>query len=163
MTRLLLLAALTALVAAPPARAATAGTVEYEIVAEWNSLPYDVPSPEGRAYKKALMQGVKVDSKGNVDGLPNTLLEAMASGRAILASRVAGIPDVLSDGVEGLLVPPGEASSIRQGLLRLASSLSLRTHLGEGALRRVKRDLTWERVAATLEESYVQARTLAKR
>ena len=66
MTRLLLLAALTALVAAPPARAATAGTVEYEIVAEWNSLPYDVPSPEGRAYKKALMQGVKVDSKGNV-------------------------------------------------------------------------------------------------
>ncbi|MBX7186252.1 MAG: glycosyltransferase [Vicinamibacteria bacterium] len=103
-----------------------------------------------------------VDSKGNVDGLPNTLLEAMASGRAILASRVAGIPDVLSDGVEGLLVPPGDASSIREGLLRLASSVSLRTHLGEGALRRVKRDLTWERVAATLEESYVQARTLAK-
>jgi glycosyltransferase involved in cell wall biosynthesis len=104
-----------------------------------------------------------VDSKGNVDGLPNSLLEAMATGRAIIASRVAGIPDVLSDGVEGLLVPPGDASAIHEALLRLASSASLRTQLGEGALRRVKRDLTWERVATTLEESYVQARTLAKR
>ncbi|MGC4001598.1 MAG: L-dopachrome tautomerase-related protein [Anaeromyxobacter sp.] len=66
MNRFVLLAALLALAAPSPSRAATAGNVEYEIVAEWNSLPYDVPSAEGQAYKKALMQGVKVDSKGNV-------------------------------------------------------------------------------------------------
>lgn len=104
-----------------------------------------------------------VDSKGNVDGLPNALLEAMASGRAIIASRVAGIPDVVRDGVEGILVPPGDAASLREALLRLAANPGLRAELGEGALRRVRRDLTWERVAGTLEECYVQAQALAKR
>jgi len=104
-----------------------------------------------------------VDSKGNVDGLPNALLEAMASGRAIVASRVAGIPDVVRDGVEGVLVPPADAGSIREALTRLAANGGLRAELGEGASRRVQRDLTWDRVAATLEESYVQAQALAKR
>ncbi|HQZ18266.1 MAG TPA: glycosyltransferase family 4 protein, partial [Vicinamibacteria bacterium] len=104
-----------------------------------------------------------IDSKGNVDGLPNVLLEAMASGRAIVASRVAGIPDVVRDGVEGVLVPPADAGSVREALKRLAADGGLRAELGEGAARRVQRDLTWDRVAATLEESYVQAQALAKR
>jgi len=104
-----------------------------------------------------------VDSKGNVDGLPNVLLEAMAAGKAIVASRVAGIPDVVRDGVEGILVPPKDPASIREALLRLAGNAGLRTELGEGAASRVRRELTWDRVAGTLEECYVQAQTLAKR
>ena len=104
-----------------------------------------------------------VDSKGNVDGLPNALLEAMASGRAVLASRVAGIPDVVRDGVEGVLVPPGNAASIREALRGLAQNADLRAELGKAAARRAAKDLTWDRVAATLEESYVQAQALAKR
>ena len=43
------------------------------------------------------------DQRGNVDGLPNVLLEAMASGRAVLASRAAGMDGVIQDGVNGLL------------------------------------------------------------
>ncbi len=104
-----------------------------------------------------------VDSKGNVDGLPNALLEAMASGRAIVASRVAGIPDVVRDGIEGVLVPPADSASIREALTRLAANGGLRAELGEAAARRAQRDLTWDRVAATLEEIYVQAQALAKR
>ncbi len=104
-----------------------------------------------------------VDSKGNVDGLPNALLEAMAAGRPIVASRVAGIPDVVTDGIEGLLVPPKDAPALRSALLRLAKDTSLREALGSNARLRVERDLTWERVASTLEECYVQAQTLAKR
>lgn len=104
-----------------------------------------------------------VDSKGNVDGLPNALLEAMAAGRPIVASRVAGIPDVLEDGIEGVLVPPKDPPSLRAALTRLGSDPSLRAELGRAAESRVRRDLTWDRVASTLEDCYVQAQTLAKR
>ena len=104
-----------------------------------------------------------IDSHGNVDGLPNALLEAMAAGRPIVASRVAGIPDVMTDGVEGVLVPQNDAPALRDAMLHLADDLPGRRALGENARRRVERDLTWERVASTLEECYVQAQTLAKR
>jgi glycosyltransferase involved in cell wall biosynthesis len=104
-----------------------------------------------------------VDSLGNVDGLPNALLEAMAAGRAIVASRVAGIPDVVRDGVEGILVPPGEAKPLREVLIRLAADPARRAELGAAAADRVSRDLTWARVATSFEECYVQAQTLAKR
>ena len=104
-----------------------------------------------------------IDSNGNVDGLPNALLEAMATGRPIVASRVAGIPDVVTDGVEGVLVPQNDGPPLRAAVLRLAGDPHGRKVLGENARRRVERDLTWERVASTLEECYVQAQTLAKR
>jgi glycosyltransferase involved in cell wall biosynthesis len=104
-----------------------------------------------------------VDSKGNVDGLPNVLLEAMAAGKAIVASRVAGIPDVVRDGVEGLLVPPRDPAALREALRGLAANAGLRAELGARAALRVQRELTWERVASTLEEAYVQAQALAKR
>ena len=103
------------------------------------------------------------DSKGNVDGLPNSLLEAMAAGRAIVASRVAGIPDVMTDGVEGTLVPPRDAVSLRAALLRLSTDPGRRAEMGAAASARAKRDLSWDRVCATLEECYVQAQTLAQR
>lgn len=104
-----------------------------------------------------------IDSRGNVDGLPNALLEAMAAGGAIVASRVAGIPDVVTDGVEGVLVPPGEPAPLREALLRLATDSSRRAALGGAAAARVHRDLTWDRVASTLEDCYVHAKTLAER
>lgn len=104
-----------------------------------------------------------IDSKGNVDGLPNALLEAMAAGRAIVASRVAGIPDVVTHGVEGLHAAPGDAAALREAILALSSNKAMRASLGAAAANRVFRDLTWNRVASTLEDCYVQAQALAKR
>jgi glycosyltransferase involved in cell wall biosynthesis len=104
-----------------------------------------------------------IDSEGNVDGLPNTLLEAMAAGKAIVASRVAGIPDVMTHDVEGILVPQKDSKALRAALLRLEREPPRRKELGAAALSRVQRDLTWDRVASTFEECYVQAQTLAKR
>jgi glycosyltransferase involved in cell wall biosynthesis len=104
-----------------------------------------------------------IDSRGNVDGLPNALLEAMASGGPIVASRVAGIPDVVTDGVEGVLVPPGAPAPLREALLQLATDSARRVAVGVAAAARVHRDLTWDRVASTLEDCYVHAKTLAER
>ena len=104
-----------------------------------------------------------IDSRGNVDGLPNSLLEAMAGGKALIASRIAGIPDVVTDGVEGVLVPPGDPLALAAAIRSLASNPEMGARLGNAACLRASGDLTWERVAETLEECYVQAQTLAQR
>jgi len=104
-----------------------------------------------------------VDRAGNVDGLPNVLLEALGAGRAIVASRVAGIPDVVEDGVNGCLVPPGEPLALAEVLTRLAQDPGERERLGRAAREHAARELTWAAHAAALEECLVQATTLAAR
>ena len=101
-----------------------------------------------------------VDRAGNVDGLPNVLLEAMAAGRAVVASRVAGIPDVIVDGVNGLLVPPGDASALRAALGRLLGDEGLRAALGGAARETVVRRHGWEAAAGRFEECYAEAAAL---
>ena len=104
-----------------------------------------------------------VDRAGNVDGLPNTLLEAMAAGRAIVASRVAGIPDVIADGVNGLLVPPGDVAALRAALARLAADDALRARLGAAARESVVKRHGWDRTARRFEECYAEAAALDAR
>jgi glycosyltransferase involved in cell wall biosynthesis len=100
------------------------------------------------------------DAAGNVDGLPNVLLEALASGAAVVASRVAGIPDVVTDGENGLLVPAGEAAPLAAALERLAADPPLRARLGRNARAEASRRLTWSAAARSFEESYAQAAAL---
>lgn len=94
-----------------------------------------------------------VDATGNVDGLPNVLLEAMASGCPIVASRVGGIPDVLMDGIHGLLVPPGDVQALGAALTRLAQDAD-RRRLGETARQLVITHYTWESIARQHEQIY---------
>jgi glycosyltransferase involved in cell wall biosynthesis len=67
------------------------------------------------------------------EGLPMTLLEAMAMGKAIVATRVGGIPDVIMDGREGLLVPPGDVAALASALRRVITDAPLRRGLGDRA------------------------------
>lgn len=94
------------------------------------------------------------DSSGNVDGLPNTLMEAMGAGRPIVASRIAGVPGVIDDGVHGLLVPPGRPEPLAKALIALLSDAERRAELGRAARARIDQDLTWDRYAARLEALY---------
>jgi glycosyltransferase involved in cell wall biosynthesis len=59
-----------------------------------------------------------VDATGRTEGLGLALLEAFASGRPAIASRVGGIPDVLQDGVNGYLARPGDAASLARQIVR---------------------------------------------
>jgi glycosyltransferase involved in cell wall biosynthesis len=104
-----------------------------------------------------------VDHAGNVDGLPNVLLEAMAAGRAVVASRVAGIPDVVQDGANGVLVPPGDVGALRAALQRLADDEALRSRLGAAARATVVARHGWDAVAARFEECYAEASALDAR
>lgn len=53
------------------------------------------------------------------EGLPNTILEAMSAGKAVIASRLGGIPEALIDGETGLLVPPGDHAALAAAVLSL--------------------------------------------
>ena len=92
------------------------------------------------------------DRAGNVDGLPNVLLEALAAGRAIVATRVAGIPDVIRDDVNGLLVPERDPLALALALERLAREPGTRQRLGEAARRTREETLTWGAAISAFEE-----------
>jgi glycosyltransferase involved in cell wall biosynthesis len=104
-----------------------------------------------------------VDRAGNVDGLPNSLLEALASGRAVVATRVAGIPDVVEDGVNGVLVPPDDAGALAAALRGLAADPQARDRLGREARRRALGSLSWRSAGRAFEECYAQAAALDAR
>jgi glycosyltransferase involved in cell wall biosynthesis len=86
-----------------------------------------------------------------VDGLPNALLEALGAGRPVVASRVAGVPDVLDDGVHGLTVPERDPHALAAAIVRLLDDPALAAGLGAAARRRVERELTWQRTAERYE------------
>lgn len=98
------------------------------------------------------------DQRGNVDGLPNMLLEAMSAGRPIVASRIAGIPQVITDGEHGLLVPEADPAALAAALIRLLDDRALAARLGHAARARVEQELRWPHIAARFEAGYQRAR-----
>jgi len=97
------------------------------------------------------------DHAGNVDGLPNTLLEAMATGLPIVASDVVGVPTVIDQGVEGMLVPEGDATALSAAIGGLLSDQARAASLGQAARARVERELTWPQIARRYLAVYREA------
>lgn len=81
------------------------------------------------------------------EGFGHALLEAMALGRPVVATAVGGVPDIVEDGVNGLLVPPNNRSALSDAILRVLLDRALADRLGRAA-RGVKGRYT---LAATLE------------
>ena len=94
------------------------------------------------------------DAKGNVDGLPNVILEAMASGLPVVASRISGIPLAVEDGKTGLLVPEKDPERLLDALLRLLGDREAAREMGERGRRKAEAELTWDAVAARYREGY---------
>jgi glycosyltransferase involved in cell wall biosynthesis len=86
---------------------------------------------------------------------PLKLFEYMAAGRAIVASDLPSIREVLTDDVNALLVAPGDPSALASAIRRLASDAALRTRLGAAA-RTAVRDYSWARRAERLEQLFTQ-------
>jgi glycosyltransferase involved in cell wall biosynthesis len=104
-----------------------------------------------------------VDAAGNVDGLPNVLLEGLAAGRAVVATRVAAIPDVVEDGVTGVLVAPGDPAQLAQALSDLAADPQRREQLGRRARAVMEERYGWPAAGRAFEETYAQAAALDAR
>lgn len=86
------------------------------------------------------------DHHGNVDGLPNVLLEAMSCGCAIIASNISGVPLVIENGVNGILVPPGNIEALSDAICKLISNPDLRKTLSREARGKVEQELKWEHI-----------------
>ena len=94
------------------------------------------------------------DPKGNVDGLPNVILEAMASALPVAATRISGIPLAIEDGVHGYLVPEKDPGAIRRALSDLLEDLPKAREMGEAARRKALAELSWDAVAARYRAAY---------
>ena len=79
------------------------------------------------------VQASVVNPDGDRDGIPNSVMEAMASGVAVVASAVAGIPEVVRHDVTGILVAPGDAPALAKALRELAGEGDRRRRLGRDA------------------------------
>ncbi len=88
------------------------------------------------------------------DGLPNTLLEAMGAGCAVVASGVAGVPDVIEDGKHGLIVPERDAAALAQAIIRLLEEPALAQRIGAAARHHIETRLTWSHTAERFEQVY---------
>jgi glycosyltransferase involved in cell wall biosynthesis len=97
------------------------------------------------------------DARGNVDGLPNVILEAMASGLAVVASGISGIPLAVEEGRTGLLVPERDPAALLGALRRLLADPAGARALGEAGRRKALTELTWDAVAARYREGYLAA------
>jgi len=97
------------------------------------------------------------DQQGNVDGLPNTALEAMACGKPLVASRVAGIPEVVRDGENGLLVGEKDPVQLAAAILQLLASPEMAARMGQANRNKLEQELTWHSIARRFVEVYEQA------
>ena len=95
------------------------------------------------------------------EGLPLTLLEALARARPVVASAVGGIPEVIEDRLSGRLVPPGDAFALAEALEWLHRRADLAAALGREGAARVRERYTWEHVVQSFEEVYDEVLGLA--
>src|SRR5512140_3181321 len=92
----------------------------------------------------------------HAEGLPMSLLEAMAAGCPVVATDVGGVPDLIVDGVNGLLVPAADAHALALAIHRVLRDSRLATQLALAARETIERRFAPERALAPLEALYGQ-------
>lgn len=90
------------------------------------------------------------DERGASDIFPTVIAEAMASGKPVISTTVAGIPELVANGNTGLLVPPRDAPALADAMERLARDENLRNDLGRAGRLRIEQEFTIEKTIEPL-------------
>jgi glycosyltransferase involved in cell wall biosynthesis len=86
------------------------------------------------------------------EGLPNVALEACAAGKAVVATAVGGTPEVIVDGLNGHLVPAGDAAALAGGILKLLGSRSAQQTMGQNGQARVRDEFSFAQQGRQYQE-----------
>ena len=114
------------------------GALDQEAVAAW--------------YRRATLLALpcRVAGDGDRDGIPNVLIEAAACGLPIVTTPVSGIPELIEDGMSGLLVPPNDPAALAGAMEQLLDSADLRDRLRITARKTVEQTFDLQRNALTI-------------
>jgi glycosyltransferase involved in cell wall biosynthesis len=89
-----------------------------------------------------------------VETFPNAVLEYMAMARPVVASRVGGIPELIADGVHGLLFPPGDPEAMSSHLLTLLTNPQRASEMGQAGQNRVRSSFSLETSVRETEQLF---------
>ncbi len=99
----------------------------------------------------------RIVDDGDRDGIPNVLVEAMACSTPVVTTNVSGIPELVRDGVHGMLVPPDDPRSLADAWARVGTDAALAGRLAAAGRRRVAECFDGDRLAADLAEVFAEA------
>ncbi len=110
------------------------------------------------AMRRALMIAVpsRTAGGGDSEGLPTVIMEAMVYGTPVVATRHAGIPEIVSDGISGLLAPEGDAGALAKAIMALKADPALAARLRGEAYAAVRARFDAERQSAVLERRLLE-------
>jgi glycosyltransferase involved in cell wall biosynthesis len=103
------------------------------------------------------------DDEGATDVFPTVILEAMASARPVVSTRLAGIPELVVDGQTGILVSPGDSTALAQPLEQLMRDPELRLRYGRAGRSRIEQHFRIEQTVAPLVEMLEKTSILSGR
>jgi glycosyltransferase involved in cell wall biosynthesis len=95
-----------------------------------------------------------IDSQGNTEGLGVVLIEAMACGLPVIGSDIGGIPDIISDGETGLLVPQKEIHELSIAIKKFIENQDLKEKIANNGYYMVKNNFSWEKIARDYIDCY---------
>jgi glycosyltransferase involved in cell wall biosynthesis len=121
-------------------------------------LPQDEVAAHLSAADLAIVPSVR-DDAGNVDGLPNVVMEALSSGTALVATTAGGISAVARDGENAALVGERDVEGLARAIDRLLRAPAARARLGAAARQEVLAQHSWTRVAEAFERAYQRSKT----
>jgi colanic acid/amylovoran biosynthesis glycosyltransferase len=91
---------------------------------------------------------------GNQEGIPNSMLEAMATGLPVFATRHGGIPEAIENGMSGLLVPERDHEALAQALLNAAEDPTFLSQIAQSGAEAVRKNFDLQKQAQRLEDIY---------
>jgi glycosyltransferase involved in cell wall biosynthesis len=142
------------------------GPLRKKVIGQVNEMGLDdriimnPPRPRPEIIKMFAESDVKVlpsvpTKQGKREGIPVVLMEAMASGLPVVSSRLSGIPELVEDGVAGILVVPRDVNGLCEALLKLIREQELREQMGKAGREKIMREFNLEKNAEQLTNLFL--------